>query len=283
MTTRKPHFPFIEYVFFLLLLLGFLAAYYPILGELAGVWTNSEDYSHGFFVIPLSLYILWCKKADLQQIPIRTSVFGLILLLGSLTIYVLAVYSGIKTVASLSLISSLACSIWFLFGLTMLRAVSFSLLFLFFMIPVPEQIYSTLTIPLQLFVSKVSVYLTSLLDIPVFREGNVIHLPDKTFEVIRACSGIRSLVTLLCLSAVIAFFSLRNNFLRFILLISGVPAAIFVNVFRVFVMIVAYRYFKLNLTEGTLHTVIGVVIFFLSLLIVNFMKGVLVKWDVRER
>jgi exosortase A len=279
MTTRASNIPF----FYLLTLLGFLAAYYPVLQGLVAVWSRSEDYSHGFFVIPLSLYVLWCKKGELQQVSIQVSWTGLLFLMGSLALYIFAVYSGVKSVASLSMVSSLACSVWFLFGWSMLRGASFPLLFLLFMIPVPEQMYSTLTVPLQLLVSKASVSLTALFDVPVFREGNVIHLPDKTFEVVRACSGIRSLVTLLCLCSIIAYFCLRNNFLRFILLFSGVPVAIFVNIFRVFLMIAAYRYYKMDLSEGSLHTVIGVVIFVLSLIIVNLIKGVLVRWDVREK
>jgi exosortase len=283
MTARNQLFSSVDRVFFLLPFLAFLAAYYPVFHALTAVWSSSDDYSHGFFVIPLSLYILWHKKTQLQHIPICTSWLGLIFLVGSLAIYIGAVYSEIITIVNISLVSSLVCGVWFLFGWPMLRATSFPLLFLLFMIPVPEQIYSTLTIPLQLFVSKVSVGLTTLLDIPVFREGNVIYLPEKTFEVVRACSGIRSLVTLLCLCAVIAFFSLRNNGLRFILLLSAVPVAIFVNIFRVFVMIAVYRYFQMDLTEGALHTVMGVVIFIFSLLIIILNKGVLVQWDIRER
>ena len=173
----------------------------------------------------------------------------------------------------------LAGLVIYFFGFQMFKELMFPLFLLLFMIPVPAQIYATLTIPLQLFVSMVSAGIARILGIPVFREGNVINLPEYTLQVVEACSGLRSMISLLTLSAVFAYITLKSNFLRTVLFITGIPAAIVVNIFRVLLMIVAFYYFQYDLAEGSVHTVFGVVIFILALAIIAGVKGLLSFWD----
>ena len=173
----------------------------------------------------------------------------------------------------------LAGLIIYFFGFQMFKELLFPLFLLLFMIPVPSQIYSTLTIPLQLFVSRVSAGIANLLGIPIYREGNVINLPEYTLQVVEACSGLRSMISLLTLSAIFAYMTLKSNLLRTLLFITGIPAAIAVNIFRVLLMIMAFYYFQYDLTQGSVHTVFGVVIFILALAIIAGMKGLLSFWD----
>ena len=258
---------------------SFVLAYYPVWQGLVSVWASSDDYSHGFFILPIAGYIVWQKKDRLARLTKRTSGLGLFLLCCSLVVYVLAYYAEIKTLASLSLVSTLAAGVYFLFGPAVLKELLFPLSFLLFMIPVPGQVYSAVTIPLQFIVTKTSVALMSTIGIPILRVGNVIHLPDHTFEVVQACSGLRSLVTLLTLSTIIAYFSLRSNGLRTILIICAVPVAVLVNIIRVTVMIVVYHYWGYDLTEGTVHTLSGLFIFVLAIAIIFLLRGILQRWD----
>jgi exosortase len=165
------------------------------------------------------------------------------------------------------------------YGFKVLKELLFPLAVLLFMIPVPAQIYASLTVPLQLLVSAVSTWIASVLGIPVYREGNVIHLPEHTLQVVQACSGLRSMISLLTLSAIFAYLTLKSNFLRTILFLSGIPAAIAVNIFRVLAMAFAFYYFNYDLAHGSVHTMFGVVIFFLALAIIASVKGVLTIWD----
>ena len=170
-------------------------------------------------------------------------------------------------------------TVLYILGKEMLRKLVFPLFLLLFMIPVPAQIYSSLTIPLQLMVSKASVWVAGLVGLPVYREGNVIHLPDRTLEVVQACSGLRSMVSLLTLSVVFGYLTLRSNVLRSILFISGIPAAVLVNVVRVMVLVMAFHYLNYDLTKGTPHTVFGIAIFGLAILLVAIIKGSLSHWE----
>ncbi len=263
----------------LLVLVSFVAAYLPVWTSLLQTWASSDDYSHGFFIVPIVIYIIWQKKERLLAIPAETSIAGLLLLIISLVAYVLGSYAEIKTVASLSILTTLTGCILFLYGPHILKEVSFPLCFLIFMIPIPGQVYSAITIPLQLIVSKASVDMLAAAGIPILRDGNVIHLPAHTFEVVQACSGLRSLITLLTLATVIAYFTLRFNTLRGILIVSAIPAAILVNIIRVTAMIVVYHLWGYNLTEGAVHTTIGVVIFILAISIIYLFRNLLIPWD----
>jgi exosortase len=147
------------------------------------------------------------------------------------------------------------------------------------MIPIPSQIYSEITIPLQLFVSKASVGFVKLMDLPVLREGNVIQLPGHTLEVVQACSGLRSITSLVTLSAVFGYFTLKTNLLKCILFASGVPVAIFVNILRVVLMIIAFHFFHYDLTIGVQHTLCGILIFAIALLLIFFVGKGLLKWE----
>jgi exosortase len=147
------------------------------------------------------------------------------------------------------------------------------------MIPVPAQIYSALTIPLQLLVTKVAAWLAASAGIPIYCEGNVIHHSRGTFEVVRACSGLRSIMALLTLGAIFGYFSLSSNFFRTVLFISAVPVAIAVNTLRVFAMVAAIHFLDINLSEGISHTILGIVIFGVAVAIFVLIRKGLTLWE----
>ena len=143
--------------------------------------------------------------------------------------------------------------------------------------------YSSLTIPLQLLVSKISIGVAHLMGVSVLREGNVIHLPQQTLEVVQACSGLRSMMSLLTLSTVFGYLTLNSNLLRGALVLTAVPAAIFVNIVRVTAIILTLYFFNFDLLSGSLHTLTGVFIFLLSLIIIMATRGVFSIWDTSPK
>lgn len=250
----------------LLALLGcvFVAAFLPVMAGLVQAWSSSEDYSHGFLIVPLSVYILWQKREVFSRPDSAGFLGGLALVVLSLATYLFAHVAGIVTLAGLSMVAFLWGTVMYLFGFRVYCQALFPLSLLLFMIPIPSQIYASLTIPLQLIVSKVAVGMASATGIPVYREGNVIHLAQGTFEVVQACSGLRSIMALLTLGAVLGYFSLRSNLLRATLFVSGIPIAVAVNILRVFVLVVVFHYLNIDLAEGTAHTVLGLALFVVS-------------------
>jgi exosortase len=265
------------------LLIALIIAYYPVLRSLAAVWLNSDEYSHGFFIIPISLYIVWQNRTRLASIEPTNSWKGIALLLAALVIYALASLMRITTIVSLTFPLSISGLILFLYGGRMLRELAFPILFLLLMIPVPEQIYSAVTIHLQLLVSRLSVFIVSALGIPILREGNVIQLPGKTLEVVQACSGIRSLISLFTLCLVIGYFTLKSNTLRSIMCICAIPVAVLVNVLRILVMVLAFYYFGYDLTVDPVHSYFGIAIFIIAFGIVFSIYKGLSNWGKSAR
>ena len=108
-------------------------------------------------------------------------------------------------------------------------------------------------------------------------------IPGKTFEVVEACSGLRSIITLMTLSIIIGHFMLKGVVSRCLLFLAAVPTAIVVNIFRVTSMILLYHYFKIDLIEGSSHTISGVLVFLLALAILLLLQRSLEWWETRGR
>lgn len=261
------------------LLLSFLAAYFPVCRDLLHFWTTSEDYAHGLFIIPICTYLIYRKRETLLNIePVPASWGLLIFILGLLT-YVIASFAGIATLASMSMIPTLGGAVIYLYGFRTMRELSFVFFMFLFAIPIPAQILSAITIPLQLLVSKVSTFMAMLLGVPVYRQGNLIHIPGQILHVVTACSGLRSLIALLALGALMAHLCLRAHHLRSILFLSAFPTAILVNVLRVVTVIVGQYYFHLQLSQGVLHGLLGMMVFLSALAVTFSVERVLSKWD----
>jgi exosortase len=259
------HFSRIHLLSFLLAI-SFLWCFSPVWKGLLNAWSSSDDYSHGFLIVPLSFYILWQKRDEIRKVKIRPTwlVFPLVLL--SLVSYIFADYAEIQTLSPLAMILFLGSSLFFLFGKQFFKVCSFPLFLLLFMVPVPAQIYAELTIPLQLFVTKTTALILSFIGIPHLREGNVLHLPEHTMQVVQACSGLRSIMSLLTLGVVIGYFSLASNLLRTILFVFAIPIAILVNVVRLLLIVIILYYYNFDLASGMPHTVLGILVFCLAIL-----------------
>jgi exosortase len=256
-----------------------MLAYYPAWQNLVGAWASSDDYSHGFLIIPVCAYIAWLKRSTLNTIEAPGSPVGLVCVFAALLLYVVGRFGEIATLSSLSIIVAIGGAVLYLRGRAFLREVSFPLFLMLFMIPVPAQIYSAVTIPLQLFVSKVSAAIAGFMGIPVFLQGNVIFLPDRTLEVVQACSGLRSIMALLTLAAVFGYFTLQSNVLRAVLLIGAVPTALLVNTIRVLMLILSEYLFRVDLSKGAPHTLTGMAVFASALLMIALLKRGLSIWD----
>ncbi|NLV23307.1 MAG: exosortase [Deltaproteobacteria bacterium] len=257
----------------------FNVTFFPVWQNLIKAWSSSEDYSHGFLVVPLVAWMIWRKRQELACWNGAGNWWGLVWLAGSLALYLIAQMGEIATLASLSLVAAALSSVLFLYGSQILRAVAIPLCFLLFAVPVPAQILASVTIPLQLFVTKVTALLASWAGIPLYHEGNIIHLPQQTFHIVHACSGLRSISAILALAAMIGYFTLRRWRWRALLFALGVPIAVAVNILRVFAMVAASYFLSLDLTQGILHTLLGMAVFAASMILLLFFGKGFSLWE----
>jgi len=267
---------------YLVLCIVFVVALYPALKLMVISWATNDESSHGFIIPLVSAYIIYTRRKDIGGRDAVGSWPGLALSFFSLVLYLISSKAEMVTVQLTTIVFFLWGIFLYLFGYNGFRAVAFPLFYLLFMIPVPSQIYSMATLPLQLFVTRTSEIAGSLLQIPIYVEGNLIHLPGRTLKVVEACSGLRSMVSLLALSAVFGYFSLRSNWKRAILFFTGIPIAIFINVIRVLAIATFLHYFRVDITSGPLHTGAGIAVFGISVGFLIITSHLLSRWIPRS-
>jgi exosortase len=224
-------------------------------------WWQDPDYSHGF-VVPLFVgYVLYQRRHQLRQVPLEPSNLGLPVMLGAIGLLLAGSLGAELFVARFSLLFLIGGMLLFFAGWKMLRAVAFPLAFLALMIPLPAIIYNQVTFPLQLLASRVSSSGLELVGVPVLREGNVLVLPNYSLEVVEACSGIRSLMSLIALAVAYGYFVEKRNWVRVTLVVLMVPIAVASNAMRVMGAGVLTYWFGPRAAEGYFHLFQGWLIF----------------------
>ena len=244
-----------------------LLLYAPVLKNLVLQWWSDPDYGHGFFVPLFSGYILWRQRERWKKIEIKPSNFGLLVMLGAVGLLLVGSLGAELFTTRFSLLVLLAGMILFLGGWKFLGAVSFPLCFLIFMIPLPTIIYNQITFPLQLIASRFATFWLELVHVPVLRDGNVLILSNYSLEVVEACSGIRSLMTLISLAVIYGYFLEPRLWVRFALVVLMVPSAIVSNAIRIMGAGMMAHRFGPAAAEGFLHEFSGWAIFLVSLVL----------------
>ncbi len=238
-----------------------LALYAPVLTRLVLQWWEDANYGHGFFVPLFAGYLLWRERRRWRAVPLAPSNTGLPVMLGAVALLVGGSLGAELFVSRISLIVLLCGMVLFLAGGKMLRALAFPLAYLVLMVPLPAIIYNQMTFPLQLVASRLAAGLLELVHVPVLREGNLICLPNYTLEVVEACSGIRSLISLVALA--LAYGSLAENrlWVRFLLAVLMFPIAVVSNSLRVVGTGIITYLFGPQWAEGFFHLFSGWIIF----------------------
>ncbi len=263
--------------------LYFLAAiavviYLPVLADLVLDWYQDSNYSHGFLIIPVSIWLIWRQRKELALLPVRPSNWGLAGIVGSLVILIVGTAGAEYFSVRFSFVLLLAFMTLHFMGWEFMRKVWFAFFFMLFMIPVPYVIYYSLTFPMQLFASKVASTALGAIGLPLMRFGNVLHLPGgQALEVAEACSGLRSIVSLLALGAMLAYFTQESKAKAVILFLSTIPIAVLGNVVRISFTAIGTYAISEKFVEGTLHEMAGMLVFIFSLVML-FIVGSLLKW-----
>jgi exosortase len=247
----------------LVLALGWL--YADVIPALVRQWTADPDYSHGFFVVPLAAFFAWERREALARTPIHPHAAGLGVLAVSLVIFIAGRYGSELFLTRVSMIGVLAGLILYLAGRAHLRILAFPIAFLLFMVPLPAIIFNQLAFPLQLVASRLGEVAISASGVPVLREGNVLLLPGRALEVAEACSGIRSLLSLLMLAIVLGYFTERRTGPRVAIALAAVPIAVIANAIRVAGTGLASYWISPAAAEGFFHSFSGWLMFVVAL------------------
>jgi len=267
-------------------------AYATVLVKLGNQWWVDENYSHGLLIPFIIAYILWAGRDRLASEPSRPSALlgGAVVLFALFALWVGTAGAELYT-QRVSIVLLLAGTVIYFWGVRVLRLLLVPAGLLLLAIPIPSIIFNKIAFPLQLFASRCAVWSMSLLDIPVLRHGNVIELlplgatETKKLEVVEACSGIRSLMTLVTLAVVFAYFTYPRQdppegskhgplawlksygFWRStIIVLAALPIAIFTNALRVSGTGVLAHYYGTEIADGFFHSFSGWVIYVVAFL-----------------
>lgn len=246
--------------------------------DLVRDWSHDDNYSHGFLIIPIAAYLAWERRRALSEAPLTPSLAGLAGIAIGLLLLVAGVLGAELFLTRVSLLWVLAGTIVFTLGWRHLRIVAFPLAFLLLMIPIPAIIFNQIAFPLQLFASRVGAAGLGGLDIPVLREGNIIVLATMQLEVAEACSGIRSLISLLTLGIIVGYFMDARTWVRVTLALATIPIAVAANGLRVAGTGIAAHYYGAAAAEGFLHTFSGWVVFVVALVLLLLLQQLLTWW-----
>lgn len=250
--------------------------YAGVLQKLVHDWGHDDNYSHGFLIVPLAAYFAWERRARLRAAPVRPSALGLVGVAAGLLLLVGGLLGAELFLTRVSLIAVCAGAVLFLFGWTHLRILALPIAFLLLMVPLPAIIFNQIAFPLQLFASKVGAWTMQACAVPVLREGNVIILANTTLEVAEACSGIRSLISLLTLGIVYGYFTDSRTWVRVAIALSTIPIAIAANALRVAGTGVLAHYYGEEAAQGFFHEFSGWLVF-LAAFVMMFLVVQIVK------
>jgi len=253
LTINNGAIAFLTFLFFIL--------FQPVIFKLIESWDVDPNYSHGFFIPFISLYFFYTKWELIKKSTISPSNKGLLIVLCGLILFILGWISSLDFVQGISMLIVLWGSIIYLYGKEIGKLITFPICYLIFMIPLPAIVWNRLSVPLSLIASSISTRLMELLGMVVYREGNVITLPNITLQVVEACSGLRSLVTLMALSAALAYMSNLSVFKKIILFLCAIPIAIVGNVIRLTATGILAENFGAQMAQGFIHEFSGWVVF----------------------
>ncbi len=246
---------------FFLMLIAIWLLYHRVAAGLVRQWWSDPDYNYGFFVPALSAVAVWKESARLKKITPQPSWTGLLVIVGALALLVLGVLGAENFVARASLLFLLAGLAIQFRGWKFFRALLFPWAALFLMIPLPAIIFNQIAVPLQFVASRLGASLLSLSGITVLRQGNVISLPTMTLDVVEACSGLRSLLSMVTVSVFYGYIFEKGIVRRLLLVACSIPIAIFANALRItFTGLIGY-FLNTNWAEGFYHTSSGVLVF----------------------
>lgn len=247
----------------LLLLTGWL--YFSVMGRLIGQWQADPNFSHGFFVPAFSLFVLWQTRSRISAAPVQPSWIGALILVFGLMLLVLGNLGAELFLSRVSFLIVVGGMVILMWGWNVFRAVLFPWAFLILMIPIPAIIFNQLTFPLQILASKIASWSLPLMGVPVLREGNVIQLPAMALEVAEACSGIRSLLSLVTLAVIYGYLITESTRMRIVLALAAIPIAVAANSLRIVGTGLLVQYWDPAKAEGFFHSFSGWLIFVVSL------------------
>lgn len=240
-----------------------LGALHATVWSLVDTWLNAETYTHGFLILPISLWLVWQKRAELRLMRPRPAAIVLLLLAATLVLWALAELVGVQVVEQVALVAALILAVWAVVGHRVACYLSFPLLFLFLGVPMGEDLVPSL----MEFTATFTVKMLQLTGIPVYREGLHFVIPSGSWSVVEACSGVRYLIASVTLGFLYAYLSYASLWRRLLFIALSAIVPILANGIRAYLIVMIGHLSNMQLAVGIDHLIYGWLFFGLVMLL----------------
>lgn len=254
----------------------FAALYAPVVPGLVRQWQSDPNYRHGLLIPPIAALVLWRRRGELRDAaPGGGTAAGAVLMAAAAILLTGGTAAAELFTARISLPLYLLGALFVIRGRTFGRIATPPLLFLLLMVPLPYIVYYRITFPMQLLSARLSAGALEAIGMSVVRRGNILTIPGYTLEVVAACSGLRSVMTMLTLALVFALLTDLSWRRKAILAVCAVPTAIAANTVRLVVTAIGAWAVGPEFADGTLHEASGLIVFAAGFVMLALCLGIL--------
>ena len=218
-----------------ILIAGLFVIHWGSVESLTHYWSNNFTYGHGLLIAPLSLYLLWRKRQQINAAGYSPSYIGAGLFFLLNVIWLPAYLIDVEIIQQFDLLAMIAVLCLALLGWRTTYRLSFPLLFPLIAMP----LWSWLEPVLQYFTTHVVAFGLSLVGVPIFVETHFIRIPEGEFSIEEVCAGLRYLLAAVAISLVYAHMYMKKISSALLFLIFSVVLSLVVNWIRVYSVIVA--------------------------------------------
>jgi exosortase A len=243
-----------------MLALAFLAPfvfYFATAKSLVDVWNSSETFAHGYIILPISLWLIWRRRANFSALPPQPwwPAVGLLLLVGAG--WMLARMGEVQVVAQYAFVAMFPVIALAILGRRLAWSLAFPLLFLLFAVPFGEIFIA----PLIEFTADFTIWAVQATGIPVLRNGTRFELPTGSWSVVEACSGVRYLISSVTIGCLYAYLTYRSTTRRIVFIIMSILMPILANGMRAYMIVMIGHYSDMTLATGVDHLIYGWIFF----------------------
>jgi exosortase len=264
-----------------LVLIAFIWSYRPGLVELWSLLLRSDEYSAGLFVPFLCVYILWSRRREIAQCPIRPSIWGLFAFIMAQVVRLMGLFLMYNSAERLSIILSIAALVLLLFGWKLFRKISPILLFLCLMLPLPNVIQSYVGLNLQRWATSSAVFCLEVIGYAVIQDGHTIDMGNVSVAVLEACNGLRMITAFFVISGLVVLLVQRTWWEKLAILVSSLPIALLCNTIRLAITAMFFTVLEGEYWEKIFHDFGGYAMMPLALAAVVGELWLLTKLTVR--
>ena len=253
-----------------------VALFWSTVTSIVGIWSASETFTHGYFVLPVFFWLVWRQRDALDRLQIDPDYLALLPLTGAGALWLLCKLAGIQVGEHLAFVLILIFSLWCALGRNIADVIKFPLAFLVFLAPVGEELVPYL----MEITADMTVWAIRQTNIPIYREGLFFSLPSGNWSVVEACSGIRYLISSTVLGALYAYLSFCSLRLRVAFMGIALAVPILANSMRAFIIVMLGHFSGNEIATGVDHLVYGWLFFGIVMFALFSIGGWLRKFDV---